>query len=295
MYNYAYNAYGPAQMDPNLALAFTENNWSAMSPAQRLQALQRLENHFAQSFGRPALEIREIPPQQSQAGLMGFYKHNERRMYIHPRFLQNPNLALTNYSASDAVLTVLHEGRHGFQFHASANGSSRVPRSQLTEWAMNHCRYFGYSSGSSESAMALYYFQPVEMDARRFARENVEEFARRIAVLTGRCDNVFRRTLDTDRRNEAYVLSLGRRALSPELLNRADAEARAAFLHYNPDACVGGVKLFHEARRQLFPDAAFRSGAMGFNLPPQWDDCAASFAPEPLGGCGFPATFAMQF
>ena len=264
--------------ESELVLTFAQERWSALSAEQRLNALRRLEAQSARLSGRTPLDVRVMPEQYSAGGMLGYYDHSVRSMFVHPRYLQPGGLGLGDYTAAAAVRTVLHEGRHGFQWASVCDGSAQVPQETLLEWAVNQCCYFS-GSGSDDRTMALYFFQPVEADARRFARDAAGEILRRLEARTGRQDEAFRRSMDADRRSEEIIRDLGRRGLTLQALDSAERRARYAFARYNPHADVSGVQIFHEARELLRTGGA-QSASARYSLPPRYacgpDGLAAS-------------------
>ena len=275
-------------MNNNLIQLFEEARWSGLSAEERLNALRCLEAQSAMEEGRAPLDVRVMGEQEAQGGMLGYYDHRTRGMFLHPRYLHSGGLNLGDFGAGAAVRTVLHEGLHGFQWASVAMGSDRVPAQQLLEWAVNQCCYFA-GNGSDDRTLALYFFQPVELDARRHAREKAAQLLSRLEGLTGRADEAFRRSMDVDRRTEEMVREIGRRGLTPQILDSAESRARMAFYRYNPRVDAGGVHIFHEAREALFPNG-IRSIPVGYNLPPQYgwggDGLAASFDPIRSGLCG---------
>ena len=257
---------------------FAQETWAGLSAERRLDALRRLEAQTARMSGSTPLDVRVM--QEQSGGMMGYYDHRVRSMYLHPRYFHSDGLNLGDFTAAAAVRTVLHEGRHGFQWISVSEGSDQTPQDTLLEWAVNQCCYF--SGASDDRTMALYFFQPVEMDARRYARETAEELQRQLEARRGRQDEAFRRSMDMDRRSEEIIRDLGRRSLTPEALDVAERRARYAFARYNPRVDAAGVHIFHEARETLFAGGAQRFSA-GYNLPPRYacgpDGIAAGYSP----------------
>lgn len=268
--------------DPNLVVLFGQESWKALDAERRLNALRQLEAQTARMSGRTPLDVRVMPEKAGSGGMLGYYDHSRRSMFLHPRYLQSGGLNLGDYSAAAAIRTVLHEGRHGFQWISVAGGSDRVPQDTLLEWAVNQCCYFS-GSASDDRTMALYFFQPVEMDARRYARETAEGLQRQLEARRGRQDEAFRRSMDMDRRSEEIIRDVGRRGLTLQTLDSAERRARNAFARYNPRVDASGVQIFHEARETLFGNG-MQSLSVGYNLPPRYsfaaDGLAAGFAPS---------------
>ena len=119
--------------DPNLVALFGQESWKALDAERRLNALRQLEAQTARMSGRTPLDVRVMPEKAGSGGMLGYYDHSRRSMFLHPRYLQSGGLNLGDYSAAAAIRTVLHEGRHGFQWISVAGGSDRVPQDTLLE------------------------------------------------------------------------------------------------------------------------------------------------------------------
>ena len=122
-------------MNNNLIQLFEEARWSGLSAEERLNALRCLEAQSAMEEGRAPLDVRVMGEQEAQGGMLGYYDHRTRGMFLHPRYLHSGGLNLGDFGAGAAVRTVLHEGRHGFQWASVAMGRRRAEptlRARLT-------------------------------------------------------------------------------------------------------------------------------------------------------------------
>lgn len=128
---------------------------NAASPNARLEVLQEAENRIAEETGRPALPVL---PAELDAGECGVC--DGETIWINEEYL-GPG------SNQEMIRTIVHEGRHAFQYYVCSNPTaygdvaaaeawrSNLSPGQYVEWKENAGRYMS---------------QPVEADA--FAYED---------------------------------------------------------------------------------------------------------------------------
>lgn len=239
--------------DGMLYLQFEESAWRKRGEDERLALLQELENRTAREEGRKPMTICRIPAEEDRAGLMGYYRDGTNCLFITGRFLRPQKLNLNDYNAAAAIDTVLHEGRHAFQHHVMRQESTGTPRKTTLSWFLNTFSYFSYKQGDPEANAALYLYQPLELDARRFARQRLRRINNAIRNFSGSADASFLRYLDKNKMEERAYAALALRTLSPELMDRLDASARQRFREANPQLGIdlSGVSLFAEARKLI--------------------------------------------
>lgn len=183
-----------------LYILFTTTVWERLDPQQRLDALQEVENRFAGREGREPYRVAVIPPKERRPGLQGYMVFDPS---VRPTIYLNENyfglgggldfLGL-DYSAVGALETVLHEGRHCYQYEAVLQGSDKVAPDVLQAWAVNCVNY--YSSDGTQAGFGIYEFQPMERDANHFAASELKEIYRHIVNLTGERDADFEEALN---------------------------------------------------------------------------------------------------
>lgn len=135
--------------------------WKELSPAERLDVLQRIENEAARIGGRPAFEVSAVEMPEGCRGAA-----NWQRKYIH----LNRKLIASNRPEDlrQTLKTLVHEGRHVYQ-----NSNIFLKRVEPNDekwqaWRENLCSEGGYFT-AEKHGYRLYYTQPVEVDARVFS------------------------------------------------------------------------------------------------------------------------------
>lgn len=198
-----------------LYLLFQADSWRRMGVQQRLQALQEIENRFADRAGRTACEIRIIPRGSENddcCGYMDYHSDGGPAIYMNDRYFslgaEAAYLAAT-FNSVTALDTLLHEGRHCYQTEAVLNGSADVDADTLRAWAASDLHY--YDGSGDDADFAVYQFQPIERDANHFAGTRIKDIYRHIVMLTGERDAEFEAALDnlcTDRQRAVEGVEL---------------------------------------------------------------------------------------
>ena len=179
--------------------------WAKLTPKERLCLLQEAEDRIAAEENR---KRREIVPEKMKKGVNGEYRPGTPDyMYISEDLINSTYLdggddtkaSLPGYTASKALLTVLHEGRHAYQDDCVkgkpsyidgverkdkplvklAKDAKKVDDKTLALWDMQRFVYFdGDETDLGPMGGELrYFFQPVEDDAERFAVQKIQELA----------------------------------------------------------------------------------------------------------------------
>ncbi|MEK4799960.1 hypothetical protein NYE37_13740 [Thermoactinomyces sp. FSL K6-2592] len=170
---------------------FHASNWFNATPEERLEALQSLENEYARLQGRsPAivriLEDPEVENAQFIKGTPGFTRDiiEIEKELIDFSIGGNKKFSfrVTNVFACHALL---HEGRHAYQHYAIDHPEIHPDKEQVQKWRENnevyYCRPKHY-----------YHFQPVELDAEKFARNEMKKIFRELEKEFGE-DYAFQR------------------------------------------------------------------------------------------------------
>ena len=148
---------------------FRARNWPYLSPNDRLEAYQKLENIQAKKLHRPACEIIAKPMDES---LRGQFVQKRNVIYINEDYITDPNLSY------DGMATIFHEGRHAYQ-HYICFEKEKVSRfSRAHKWRQN---FAGYEAGG-EDKYSFYTMQLVERDANRYALNRLKQFRHRYKV-----------------------------------------------------------------------------------------------------------------
>lgn len=154
--------------------------WKSLSLEERLDVLQRIENSVAAIEHRPACEVK----MHKLSGANGCFSEDVG-ITINTDRMQNS--ADSQESLDKLIGTLIHEGRHAYQFYNISTRMVHSSAAQVEEWAKNWPNYFdGHSieiAGQHvrtnflrETGIRLYYYQPVEADARTFAADTISHF-----------------------------------------------------------------------------------------------------------------------
>lgn len=131
--------------------------WESANSEERLGALNEVEQRMAEHQGRPAVEVRI---QEAGGGSFGFYDHDGKRIFV-------GSYALAHAGAQENVDTIVHEGRHAYQYHAVEHPGFHPDENEVAAWRENlkpenYVRF--------EEDPELYANQPVERDAWAYGR-----------------------------------------------------------------------------------------------------------------------------
>lgn len=156
-------------------------NWQGFSLEERVDVLNKLEQRIAQIEHRPAATISSEKLDDRTFG----YQSNDS-IVINSTYLE---MSASNPQALDKMLeTLIHEGRHRYQQYNVEERLVHESPAQVETWRENF-EEMGYKSGDpipiieigpiglftnerlTELGYRLYYYQPVEVDARNFASD----------------------------------------------------------------------------------------------------------------------------
>lgn len=228
-----------------LYLLFCENSWRNLSDAQCIAALQELENRVAAREGRPPMEVQIMPKESERPGLNGYYVDGRNALFISRRYVANRKSVMFGVTAGEAINNVLHEGRHAYQYEAIRGHIKGVARSTVLKWGIN---VTDYHSGGGFVGNAMYFAQPIEMDARHFARRELQAISSRITKLTGSVDRGFMVALNRDKVQENAKCAMIKQHLDSEILEKMEGQARLRYRLTHPGVDLKGVEIFPEAR-----------------------------------------------
>lgn len=142
------------------------DNWEKLSLNERLNVMQDIENKAAEIEGRVPLQVKGVQSESSsnQIFTAGRMDWGNRSLEINVNLLEQNSLRALN----NCVDTVLHEGRHAYQWSNLMVRRTEPSDEKFNAWNMNlntgylACEKFGFER---------YSMQPVELDARVFAEE----------------------------------------------------------------------------------------------------------------------------
>lgn len=153
-------------------------NWCKLSLEQKKDVLNRIEQHVAAIEHRPALrvDIEEMKPKT-----MGYQSASRHKIALNSLYVNsnNPNVH------REVIDTILHEGRHAYQHYNVDVKCIHESAAEVSTWRENfydpELKYYQstgqrimirYNDGRLHNVdYRLYYQQPVETDARNFAKD----------------------------------------------------------------------------------------------------------------------------
>lgn len=167
------------------------DSWREMSLEERGAVLQEIENRAAEIEHRPAcrVELRSLGvgpgaeaghftsrclPTMSREEVM-------EALSEQPVITINKDLLDSSYEGyKEALDTVIHEGRHVYQECNLYEREVHPSSGDLTNWRWNEfeCSYQSYDS--TYLGEKLYWMQPLEADARKFAEDVLSKFESKI-------------------------------------------------------------------------------------------------------------------
>lgn len=234
--------------DKKLLLLFHQQTWTRMSKNERLRALQEIENRYAKADGRSPVKVSTRPMEPNTLGIHGHLPDGGEIIYVNPRFLENGKLSrrstMSIHSAAGALNTVLHEGRHSYQFNAILGKIKNVPVQQRLEWMAVTGRFGGMYEDDDPLFYAL---QSIEMDARRFARRSLAKVNDYFNSI-GMKDRNFSNQTAMDLQRETRLICQVRLYLDHQKLDLYEQKVIAYFMFRNPGIDIRGIRLFDHAR-----------------------------------------------
>lgn len=164
------------------------DNWTKLSIKGKVEVLNALEKKIAAIEHRPAAEIRveKMDPDLNGYQLDGGVALNEDRLLKSddsPEVLQG------------VLETLIHEGRHMYQHYNVEVRQVHESGAEVGSWRENfeelgyasgdpiyfHVLGFNYTNeGLAHLGARLYYYQPVEIDARVFAADAMSEYRNKL-------------------------------------------------------------------------------------------------------------------
>jgi len=151
-------------------------NWQNLSLEQKEEVLNKIEQHIAAIEHRPALKVElENLPERT----LGYQSAPEHKIVLNSMYVGSsaPNIH------KEVINTIIHEGRHTYQHYNVDVKCIHESGAEVETWRENfydsqyqYYRSTGqrivipYNDGSLHDVdFRLYYYQPVEIDARNFA------------------------------------------------------------------------------------------------------------------------------
>lgn len=144
------------------------DNWRYLSSGERLHILQAAECEIAKiSLRRPC----EVKLKKLSTNNYGSYSRIDKIITLNTRYINDSSYA----SYKNTLETLFHEGRHAYQDYNLTERQVHTSPGDLTNWRVNENKY-GYQS-AHVFGYKLYWMQPVEADARKFAEDVFTKFS----------------------------------------------------------------------------------------------------------------------
>jgi len=148
------------------------DSWKNLDAEGRLNVLQELENKVAEIEHRPAsiVKMKDLGDPTINKGYceQNFWNNNST-LTLNSQCL-NDNSMSEYFESLD---TVIHEGRHAYQNYNLDQREVNPDTESVSEWRQNMDE--GYRSPELFGYRA-YYTQPVEVDARAFAQDVIDQY-----------------------------------------------------------------------------------------------------------------------
>ena len=147
--------------------SLTDEKWNSLKVYEKLAVLQAVENEIAVREGRQPCQVSgEFIPSSNDGITLGYYSQSTRDITINTEQLVPQSKYGSDYSVH--LDTILHEGRHAYQHQAVLGEIEHIDSQAVQAWTDNMApgHYITY-----ERNPRGYYSQPIERDARDFARD----------------------------------------------------------------------------------------------------------------------------
>lgn len=202
---------------------FDDESWAGFDENERLELLQELECRIAVSEKRSPVKV--VAESMGSISSQGYYSRNSDVIHINCLLLQNRKIpgVSEGQKMANALDTVIHEGRHAFQY-AVVRG--KVDREGITDdlrqrWMINFLTYSSVND-SVESfeeyykEFSFYAFQPIERDAREFAGRKMAELFQKVKAAAGKDPVSFREGMKKIAETKRTEYEIARSSLSRE-------------------------------------------------------------------------------
>lgn len=154
------------------------DKWCTLSLEQKSELLNEMEKNIAAIEHRPALKV-ELEDMEPRS--FGYQDECNHKIVLNSRLVGVNSAAMHR----EVIDTIVHEGRHAYQHYNVDVKMIHESSSEVKTWEQNFYdpEYQYYQSGTQKILIPyhdgsihdvdyrLYYYQPVEIDARNFASE----------------------------------------------------------------------------------------------------------------------------
>lgn len=167
-------------------------NWSKLSLEQKTEVLNRIEQYVAAIEHRPALKV-ELEPMKPRT--LGYQSASEHKIALNSMYVASNNPGVHR----EVLDTIIHEGRHAYQHYNVDVKNIHESGAEVATWRENfydpRYQYYHstgqkiiipYNDGSRHDVdFRLYYYQPVEIDARNFAKDVMSRLEEKGIIAKG--------------------------------------------------------------------------------------------------------------
>ena len=148
-------------------------DWKELTLEQRVEVLNQLETRIAEIEHRPPcpIEVENLGPITEYKGELQGHMGRHETTFFDERIVINSELVKSDNPVfyNEVLDTVVHEGRHAYQNYNLEYRETHTSQGDLTNWRINRDQ-FGYQSPDL-CGFKLYWMQPLEADARKFAED----------------------------------------------------------------------------------------------------------------------------
>lgn len=176
---------------------FLQKRWSMLTPDQRMDCLQTLENKLAAEQGRPAKRVFKEP---MSSGECGYWSKAKDAIFLNSNLVDDMCFVsdgIRSYRPEASVLlydTVAHEGYHAFQDYSLDHPETFEDKERLNEWRINSASKLDVMTGKLLSNYYdpnvpgnenLYRIQPLERDTNDYAYQKTSEAFEELEEVEG--------------------------------------------------------------------------------------------------------------
>ncbi|RCX15483.1 hypothetical protein DFR58_11365 [Anaerobacterium chartisolvens] len=159
---------------------FQQSRWESLSVEEKAEAMQAMENEMALRSGREPCKV-HISREWCDDDKLGVYDCESRTIQVNGWQLEN--LSLHGNEADSHLETILHEGRHAYQYDAVTGKIDHPDKQEVEVWTENMKEENCVQPGpGNEDA---YNNQPIERDANDFAQETMRQVKEEMKQANG--------------------------------------------------------------------------------------------------------------
>lgn len=138
--------------------------WAKVDLGERMATLREVEAVNAEVQGRPTVPLQSAPMDPC---VYGGYSDRNHEITVNSAHVRSDNVR-------EVLDTILHEGRHAYQHYAIQHPGTHPDRAEVERWRDNFEDYLRPDLYGQQ----MYENQPVEVDARLYASEVINQYHR---------------------------------------------------------------------------------------------------------------------